>query len=155
MTKLTCEQVASISIWELKRVTLHASGSHFKFSWDSSSGGGSQDIALKTTDCFFGGFRYWFQCPGCARRAAILYLPFGAKVFACRNCYKLTYRSCQNHKTFGEGFSRLVKLTERLEKILNEKGRRGKRKQARRLIEKIEGNNFYSMRNRGGKGNGL
>src|SRR5208337_773741 len=115
--------------------------SQISISWN----GGSQDIALTTTDCYFGGFRSWFQCSWCDRRVAILYLPFGAKVFACRYCYSLTYQSCQNSKNSMEGLLRLVKLQDRLEKITNEKGRRGKRKQAKRLAEKLDGiEDFYS-----------
>jgi len=52
-----------------------------------------------------------------------------------------------------EGFTRLVKIINRLEKITNEKGQRGKRKQARRLAEKLDGiEDFYSWMNRGKKG---
>jgi hypothetical protein len=54
-------------------------------------------IPLVTTPCYFGGFRYWFQCPWytngtyCGRRVGVLYL--GDKHFACRHCHHLTYES--------------------------------------------------------------
>ncbi len=60
-------------------------------------------IELATAPCRFGGQRYWFICPAvknevpCRRRAVKLYLPPGAVYFACRHCYELTYRSCQEH----------------------------------------------------------
>ena len=38
-------------------------------------------------------FRYWFECPLCARRSFKLYLPLGATVFGCRTCHHLTYAS--------------------------------------------------------------
>lgn len=43
------------------------------------------------------GYRYWFACPGlngdlsCQRRVGTLYLPPGARYFACRKCYALPY----------------------------------------------------------------
>jgi hypothetical protein len=48
----------------------------------------------------------WFICPllkpngtPCNRRCRILYLPPGAKYFGCRECYNLTYDSCnESHK---------------------------------------------------------
>ena len=62
-------------------------------------------IGLAGTVCNFGGLRYWFLCPAvkngvyCGNRVTKLYLPSGGKVFGCRQCYDLTYQSCQeNHK---------------------------------------------------------
>src|SRR5271169_978560 len=34
--------------------------------------------------------RFWFLCPGCGKRVAILYL---RKYFRCRHCLRLAYRS--------------------------------------------------------------
>jgi hypothetical protein len=34
--------------------------------------------------------RFWFLCPGCGQRVAILYL---RKYFRCRQCFGLVYRS--------------------------------------------------------------
>ncbi|CAA9890375.1 conserved hypothetical protein [Candidatus Methylobacter favarea] len=50
-------------------------------------------VRLQTTACNYGGVRYWFTCPavGCGRRIAVLYL--GGKIFACRHCYQLVYKS--------------------------------------------------------------
>lgn len=44
------------------------------------------------TTCGFGGRRVWWRCPvvGCGRRVAVLY---GGRVFACRQCHRLAYRS--------------------------------------------------------------
>src|SRR5262249_39726998 len=41
----------------------------------------------------FGGFRQWFECPGCQRRVGKLYSPDPASDFRCRRCHKLVYRS--------------------------------------------------------------
>jgi hypothetical protein len=60
-------------------------------------------IRLQTTRPPFGGARWWFTCPlvaddvPCDRRVAKLYLPPGGRNFGCRECYKLTYRSAQEH----------------------------------------------------------
>jgi hypothetical protein len=43
-----------------------------------------------------GGKRFWFVC-ACGTRAGRLYLPPGQRVFGCRDCCNLTYRSAQTH----------------------------------------------------------
>ncbi len=62
-------------------------------------------IELIRTACNYGGYRYWFTCPVvkdgvyCGNRACKLYIPRGGKYFGCRECYDLTYESCQtSHK---------------------------------------------------------
>jgi hypothetical protein len=52
-----------------------------------------QKVRLSWTTCHYGGKRPWFICGNCGRRVAILYV--AGKYFACRHCYDLTYRSCQ------------------------------------------------------------
>jgi hypothetical protein len=42
-----------------------------------------EHIELTSTPCNFGGERSWFVCPGCKRKALILY---GANRFRCRKC---------------------------------------------------------------------
>lgn len=41
----------------------------------------------------YGGKRYWFICPYTKKRVNKLYLPFGAKYFASRHAYDLSYES--------------------------------------------------------------
>ncbi len=48
-------------------------------------------VILTTTTCNYGGLRYWFKCPTCQKRKAILYKPKSSNVFACRKCHDLTY----------------------------------------------------------------
>jgi len=56
-------------------------------------------IRLATTQCHFGGVRYWFICPlnrngvYCGRRVGTLYLAPGGHYFGCRHCYNLSYES--------------------------------------------------------------
>jgi len=46
-------------------------------------------IPLERTPCTFGGKRVWWRCPGCQRRAAVLY---GARAtFQCRQCHNLAF----------------------------------------------------------------
>ena len=51
------------------------------------------EVSLVTTPCNFGGVRYWFGCPSCGRRVAVLYLAPGDVYFRCRNCNNLSYQS--------------------------------------------------------------
>ncbi len=74
-----------------------------RFTLDYQVSGESISLAVPLTVTFphFGGVRWWFicgvSCNGvyCGRRVGKLYLPPGGKLFACRHCYDLTYKSCQ------------------------------------------------------------
>lgn len=48
-------------------------------------------ILLGKTPCNYGGHRYWFICPSCGKRQAVLYSPAG--LFRCRKCHGLPYSS--------------------------------------------------------------
>ncbi len=58
-------------------------------------------IQLVTTTPHLGGVRWWFLCPHradgeqCGGRVAKLYSPPNGLYFGCRQCYDLTYQSCQ------------------------------------------------------------
>lgn len=71
-------------------------------------------VRLQETYPHLGGVRYWLTCPlvvrgrPCRRRVGKLYLPPGGRYFGCRQCYGLTYESCQeSHKW--EGFERWMR----------------------------------------------
>lgn len=70
-------------------------------------------LRIQATRPHFGGSRNWLTCPDCKRRVGKLYLPPNQNRFACRHCYKLSYRSCQDaHKR--ERLSKaLAKMRER------------------------------------------
>lgn len=101
-------------------------------------------IPLVTTPCYFGGFRYWFQCPWyaqgifCGRRVGVLYL--GDKYFACRHCYHLTYASRKLSgywKTIGSVIS--MPDLENMESKIKRKWYAGKMtKRYRRYLKKDE-----------------
>jgi hypothetical protein len=80
-------------------------------------------VRLETTSPRFGGTRWWGRCPlvingqACNRRVAVLYMPPRAKYFGCRTCYKLAYRSSQDHDKRADA---LLKDPARLEAILSD-----------------------------------
>jgi hypothetical protein len=53
-------------------------------------------VALEAVKCHFGGVRWYFTCPDCTKRIAVLYAD--NHLFTCRKCAKLTYDSCQQSK---------------------------------------------------------
>ena len=69
-------------------------------------------VALDWTHCGFGGRRVWWRCPavGCGRRVAVLH---GGRVFACRQCNRLAYRS-QREADDDRATRRADKLRDRL-----------------------------------------
>jgi hypothetical protein len=62
-----------------------------------------EPVILENTPTRFGGVRWWGRCPlvvegrPCRRRIRKLYLPPGGRYFGCRSCYRLTYKSAQEH----------------------------------------------------------
>lgn len=64
------------------------------------------NVLIVSTSCHFGGKRYWFICPSlrpdnsaCNRRVGKLYKPHHARLFLCRHCHDLSYRSRQVWKS--------------------------------------------------------
>lgn len=55
------------------------------------------------------GPRAFVHCPRCGRRYSKLYLPPGARYFACRRCYNLTYQSSNESRGIGS----LIRRAER------------------------------------------
>ena len=59
----------------------------------------TQEIDITSTIGNFGGFVYWFMCPGCKGRVKKLHLSQNENVFLCRHCHHLAYRT-QNLRDF-------------------------------------------------------
>jgi hypothetical protein len=81
-----------------------------------------QWVEMTTTACHLGGRRYWFSCPGCSQRVAVLYAP--GNRFACRRCSGLAYASQKLH-TGSRASSQVNRLRRQLGwqvGILNEPG---------------------------------
>jgi hypothetical protein len=76
-------------------------------------GGLEYKIGLEKTECRLGGVRYWFLCPAvkddvyCGGRVTKLFLPSGGSVFGCRQCYDLTYQSCQESHKYDRVFGHI------------------------------------------------
>lgn len=58
-----------------------------------------QEVDITSTIGNFGGFVYWFLCPGCKRRVKKLHLFQNENIFMCRHCHHLAYRT-QNLRDF-------------------------------------------------------
>jgi len=71
--------------------------------------GTNQVIPLDKTRCHYGGFRYWFNCPRCSRRSAVLYNR--NNLFLCRQCHKLPYTSQREGK-----IDRLIRKSRKIRK---------------------------------------
>jgi len=50
----------------------------------------SQTIQVSSLPCHYGGVRYYWHCPKCCRRAAVLYC---AGSYVCRHCIGANYHS--------------------------------------------------------------
>ncbi len=70
-----------------------------------------QRIELTTTACHYGKHRYWFTCPNCWGRVAVLYLGNGG--LACRKCYRLAY-SIENKTRSDRAIDGAFKINHRL-----------------------------------------
>ena len=75
-------------------------------------------VPLVTSRLVSGGRRWWFLCPGCRgggppcrRRVALLYLPPGGRVFACRRCHDLAYTSSRESRKWDGMFKTLAAAT--------------------------------------------
>ena len=69
-------------------------------------------VRLTTSPLPWGGHRFWFICPmrGCGRRVSVLYLPPRGDYFACRHCYRLSYRSRQEGHRDRAAFTHLAQM---------------------------------------------
>ena len=70
----------------------------------------SYSIRLDKTPCNYGGYRYWFRCPSCSKRVAVLYC---AGAYVCRHCLDASYGS-QLQQPIDRLFSRAGAIRARL-----------------------------------------
>lgn len=77
-------------------------------------------VSLTTTQCNYGGVRYWFICPltkngqYCGRRVGVLYAI--GKWFGCRHCGKIAYQS-QMYGGRNKGFVSIPDIERAEEKV--------------------------------------
>jgi len=98
-------------------------------------------ISLTSTSCFFGGQRYWFSCPGCDSRCAILYLREGS--LECRVCRDLAYESQQSwwqgwYSVLTRTIGRAREAEEELETLRVKTWKGEPTKRVRRLIRALD-----------------
>lgn len=102
-------------------------------------------IPIETTDCHFGGKRYWFRCSlskngvYCGHRVAKLYQ--GADYFACRHCYNLTYESRNENPTYrGYPYNEILlrNKVDEIEKTMRKRTYKGKLTKKHMRIRRIE-----------------
>ncbi len=75
----------------------------------------TQTVTLDWTPCHYGGQRAWFLCPGCERRAGILY--GGGESLRCRHCSDLTYSSQKERRP-----DRLLRKAQKIRGLLGQSG---------------------------------
>ena len=80
------KKIDSVSSIDIRKLTVAKDANSLMLSY----GFQNKTIRLTKTRCNYGGFRFWFLCPGCYRRAAVLYLYQSLK---CRKCHDLVYNS--------------------------------------------------------------
>ena len=96
-------------------------------------------IYLAKTQCNFGGFRYWFICPHCGKRAGKLYRKPLGEVYHCRNCNDLTYNSRNDPRIWRPGgLCYLLKTEKWIKEIFANAKRRTWRGKPTRKMRRIE-----------------
>lgn len=60
---------------------------------DLGPSGSVQPVAVVATTQRLGGVRWWFNCPRCERRCAVLYRPRESEHYTCRICTGAGYES--------------------------------------------------------------
>ena len=93
-------------------------------------------VSLVTTPCNFGGVRYWFACPGCWERVAVLYLAPGDVYFRCRHCNNLSYHS-RNSSTL-EAFGHTTRQIDELRSQIKRGTWRGRPTRKVRKLHALE-----------------
>ena len=96
MKKLV-EDLPYIDIKDIKELLAKSEGKH-KIELTISNKY-TQEVDITSTIGNFGGFVYWFICPGCKRRVKKVYLFQKENIFICRHCHHLAYRT-QNLRDF-------------------------------------------------------
>lgn len=88
-TKTEANNLNSISIFQLNKER-RLGKFPFRLEVVDENGEIEDSFRLISTECCFGGRRYWIKCH-CERRVGVIYKANG--FFACRHCHNLTYAS--------------------------------------------------------------
>jgi len=131
MNKVVVEHFESLSVFWLRKHG-YFDGLEGQDSYTRNTG--EQSISLTSTPCNFGGYRFWFLCPACGKRVAILYKDGD---YRCRDCHNLTYLTRQFHRYRLEGAYSFAKALRKTLKILDGIGRKGPSKVERLQLQKL------------------
>lgn len=108
-------------------------------------------IKVAASPCNYGNFRYFGLCPACQRQVRTLYLH--KKLFACRHCFRMVYRS-QNATLADRLYVRVKAIGKKINndawtkpKWMRQKTFTRLRKQYFDLDEKEQIASFFSLRN--------
>ena len=101
-------------------------------------------ISLETTPCNYGGLRYWFKCPRCFTKVAILYL-HNNDVFNCRHCLNLSYQSRNESKRF-QSISYIFGHDTISEQIANLKTKYYKGKPTKKYLQLLKKSDYLSKK---------
>jgi uncharacterized protein YlaI len=93
-----------------------------------------QTIPFTSTPGNLGGFRFWFLCPECGKRVAVLYR---IGYYLCKDCHSLSYSSRRWHKTKFEQLWKDARVRQRLLKIIDGIGQKGLSKVERLQLQKL------------------
>lgn len=166
--RLPVESCHSLSAWgyfQRAQMWTDAEDDESDFAWDGDDKRAvirftrngrehTQEIALVTTPCHYGGVRVWFRCK-CGRRVGKVYLPctfyFGDRLrvwwFACRHCFGLTYLQRRERAPYWSALHRADRIQARW---LDRKGVHSQTivrrvKQCNRLIERADASAIASI----------
>lgn len=70
----------------------------------------TQIVSLTRTNCYYGGERFWFNCPTCSKRVGTLYRKPLSDYFLCRHCQNLTYQLRKYHRSQHEMLLKQFKI---------------------------------------------
>jgi hypothetical protein len=109
------KEIGSVQFLVWTRVQFPDDKPNIRLKYKSRTNGGdwqelNYEIELEITKCNFGGFRYWFKCPDCNKRACVLY---GGTIFKCRTCHGLVHKS-RNESALDQAIRRLHKEKDKL-----------------------------------------
>jgi hypothetical protein len=142
------ERIGYSAIWAQGRLIAMAVGP-IQYREDGSLRWGKVTwVSLVSTRPFFGGARWWFQCPAtvgdtsCSKRTRIIYQLGGR--WGCRVCLGLSYESRRRHRAMlYEGITVPMARSERLQRDL---ASRSPRRKLRALCKLLPESTFTEVR---------
>ena len=95
---------------ELRRINKAGQIPIFNLNYTHNGKQYEYSIQLTGTPCYYGGLRYWWNCPNCDKRVGVLYC---AGLYVCRHCIGANYKS-QLIQPIDKHFKRIAELRQRL-----------------------------------------